>query len=191
MILSRKFGLSLIFAIALVFATNVTAQTPNYNLLELVVTHQQSDTSASQTGYFGNLSVDAGAGFFAEASGTHESGSNSAGDFLTNSYLGGLGYRASFPITDVFLSVDYLHINSETPANSSSRSGYRWVWGLRGMATSRLELNTGIEKASIGNTSAGIRFGESYEFAGNVALRAQYTWSRYVKSWIVGLRMYY
>jgi hypothetical protein len=191
MILKRKLMLSVISAIALASTVNVTAQTPNYNLLELVIAHSQSDTTGIQTGYIGNASVDIDAGFFAEASGTHESGNSSAGGFLTNSYLGGLGYRVSFPITDVFLSLDSLHVNSETPTTSSSNTGYRWVWGLRTMATSRLELNTGVEKASVGNTSTGVRLGESYEFAGHAALRAQYTWSHHVKSWVIGLRVYY
>jgi hypothetical protein len=191
MSLKCKLTLFAIPAMVFVFTSVLGAEKPNYDLLELTVAHQQSDTTGTQTGYFGNASLDLGAGFFAEASGTHETGSSSAGDSFTDSYLGGLGYRVSFPVTDVFLSVDYLHLSSGSPTNSNGSSGYRWVWGLRGMATPSLELNTGVEKASIGNTSTGIRFGASYAFAGRVALRGQYTWSQHVKSWIVGLRVYY
>lgn len=174
-----------------ILAAPAWADAPNYNLLELVASHAQSDSSGSQTGYVFNGSLDLGAGFYGEASGTHVSGSTGAGDFTTNSYLAGPGYRVSFPLTDVFLSVDYLHVNSDTPAGSASHDGYRWVWGLRIPATSRLELNTGVEKSSVGNTSTGIRLGESYEFAGKLALRAQYIWSHDVKSWILGLRWYF
>jgi hypothetical protein len=164
------------------------AAVPDYDLVELVYFHVHADSVGTRTGYQANGSLDLGQGFFGEATDYHVTGSGTT----VNSYLAGAGYRRSYELTDVFLSVDYLHVAKDTPLGSVSQDGYRWVWGLRAAVNDRLELNTGVEKASVGNTATGIRAGVSYKFLGDhLALRAQYVWASAVKTWIVGLRYLY
>ena len=172
-------------ACLVLLALPARAATPDYNLLELVYFHVQSDSFGSRQGYAANGFIDLTQGFFGEASDYHVSGNGTT----VNTYLAGPGYRKSFDWTDVFLSVDYLHVSKDSPFGSASASGYRWVWGLRSAVTDRLELNTGVEKASVGNTDTGIRLGTSYKILGDhLALRAQYVWASDVKTWILGLR---
>ena len=161
------------------------AAVPDYDLIELVYFHVDSDAHGIRTGYQANGSLDFGQGFFGEATDYHVSGSGTT----VQSYLAGAGYRKSFELTDVFLSVDYLHVATDTPLANTGQDGYRWVWGLRSAVSDALELNTGVEKASVGNTSTGIRMGVSYKcFGDHMALRAQYVWASDVKTWVLGLR---
>ena len=172
-------------ALLALLALPARAAVPDYDLLELVYFHLDSDTRGTRSGYQANGSLDLGAGFFGEATDYHVKG----GGTTVNSYLAGAGYRESFELTDVFLSVDYLHVATDTALGSTGQDGYRWVWGLRSALNDKLELNTGVEKASVGNTATGIRLGASYKcFGDSLALRAQYVWSEHVKTWVLGLR---
>src|SRR5215472_2527722 len=125
------------------------ADPPDYNLIELVYFHVDSDTTGVSHGYLANGFLDIGQGFFGEATGSHVSNGGVAGATTVDSYLGGLGYRRSFDLGDVFLSVDYLHVGTDTPSGNTGQSGYRWVWGLRSTVNDQLELNTGVEKSSV------------------------------------------
>jgi len=113
------------------------------------------------------------------------------GGVTSENFFLGPGYRVHTEIVDVFLSVDYVHRSVSGPAGSGSQDGYRWVWGLRSAVTDRLELNTGVEKSSVGLTDTGLRLGESYRFTDRLSLRAQYVWFSDAHSWVIGLRYNY
>jgi hypothetical protein len=189
--MARTLFKALLTGLVLAAAVPARADGPSYNLAELLAFQVRPDSGGIRRGYVADGSVDFGSGFFGEASYSHISDDTLLGNHSTNYALFGPGYRVSFPLTDVFLSVDYLHADDKSPAGSRSGSGYRWVWGLRSSITERLEMNTGIEKSSVGNTDTGIRLGESYDFGKGWSLRAQYIWFSHARSMVLGLRYLY
>jgi opacity protein-like surface antigen len=164
------------------------AAQPDYDLLE-ALGFQTTSAAGDSRGLQLNGSYLIGAGFFAEGSASHVHDSDT--DLSTDTLFGGLGYRARFQLTDVFLSVDWLHLGTDAAGTSTSQDGYRWVWGLRSDVTEDLELNFGIEKSSVGQTDVGLRIGESYAFSKTLSLRAQYVRFPDAHSWVLGLRYYY
>ena len=164
------------------------AAQPNYDLVE-ALGFQTSNAVGDSRGLQLNGSYWIGDEFFAEGSASHLH--NGDADLSTDTVFAGLGYRAHFKLTDVFLSVDWLHLGTDAGGVSSSRDGYRWVWGLRGDVTEQLELNFGIEKSSVGETDVGLRIGESFALSKRLSLRAQYVHFPDAHSWVLGLRYYY
>lgn len=180
----------LLLSLAALPAAAQAAQ-PNYDLVEVLWAETVPDTGGTARGYALNGSYDFGAGFFGEGLYYHLNDDSVPGGVKSENWFLGPGYRVHTEIVDVFLSVDYLHRSVSGPASSTSQDGYRWVWGLRSAVTDRLELNTGVEKSSVGLTDTGLRLGESYRFTDNLALRAQYVWFSDAHSWVVGLRYNY
>lgn len=178
-----------LFSLALLAVPGVAAAAqPNYDLVE-ALGFQGSYANGDSRGLQVNSSYWIGQGFFAEGSASHVH--NSDLDLDTDAVFAGLGYRAHFQPTDVFLSVDWLHRSTDAGAADSSQDGYRWVWGLRSDVSERLELNFGIEKSNVGEDHLGLRIGESFALSQNLSLRAQYVHFSDAHSWVLGLRYYY
>lgn len=169
-------------------ASTAQAAVPGYDFAEALAYRVNNPGGDTANGLQLNGSYDLGKGFYLEgtASDVHD---DAGGGVNTQKVLAGPGFRAHSPIVDVFLSVDYLHTDSSGAAGS--QDGYRWVWGLRSSLTDRLELNTGVEKSSVGQTETGVRFGESYRFSENLSFRAQYIHFHDGHNWVMGLRYIY
>ena len=165
------------------------AAQPNYDLVEALAfqgTYANGDSRGLQL----NASYLIVEGFFAEGSASHVH--NRDLDQSSDTAFAGLGYRVRFQPTDVFLSVDWLHRNTDAGGASNSQDGYRWVWGLRSDVSEALELNFGIEKSSVGEDHLGLRIGESFKLSERFSLRAQYVhFADAAHSWVLGLRYYY
>lgn len=166
------------------------AASPNYDLLE-ALGYQTTNGGGTARGLQFNGSYLLGDGWFAEASASRLHNGDVPGGLDADRDFAGLGYRVHFQPTDVFLSVDWLHLDSHTSGVSTSQDGYRWVWGLRSNVTEQLELNFGIEKSSVGETDVGLRIGQSFAFSKTLSLRAQYVHFPDAHSWVLGLRYYY
>jgi hypothetical protein len=166
------------------------AATPDYDLLEALA-YQTSTPSGAALGLQLNASYFLSHGLFAEASASRLHDDDVPGGRDTDREFAGLGARAHFELTDVFLSVDWLYLHQKAGALAATGSGYRWVWGLRSGVSDRLELNFGIEKADIGEKHIGLRLGESFRLAGALSLRAQYVHFPDAHNWVLGLRYYY
>lgn len=166
------------------------AATPNYDLLE-GLGYQTTSSNGTALGLQLNASYLIGEGWFAEGSASRLHNSDVLGGLDADRDFAGLGYRAHFELTDVFLSVDWLHLHQDAGGLSKSGDGYRWVWGLRSGVTDSLELNFGIEKSSVGEDHLGLRIGESWAFTEALSLRAQYVHFPDAHSWVLGLRYYY
>jgi hypothetical protein len=188
--MGRNLSLFLILAVT-AWAAPARAAEPSYNLVELLAAETVVDSGGTARGYALNGSYDFGSGFFAEGLYYHLNDDSVPGGVTSENWFLGPGYRVHTEIVDVFLSVDYLHRSVSGGGTSSSQDGYRWVWGLRSAVTDRLELNTGVEKSSVGLTDTGLRLGESYRFTDKLALRAQYVWFSDAHSWVIGLRYNY
>jgi hypothetical protein len=165
------------------------AAVPDYDFAEALAYRVNNLGGDVATGLQLNGSYDLAQGFYLEgtASDVHD---NAGSGTNAQKFLAGPGFRAHTEIVDVFLSVDYLHI-ATSGGSSASQDGYRWVWGLRSGVTDRLELNTGIEKSSVGQTETGVRFGESYRFGDRLTFRAQYIHFHDGHNWVMGLRYIY
>ncbi len=167
------------------------AAAPSYSLLELLAAETDPDSGGTARGYAVNGSYDFGKGFFGEAVYYHLNDDTLPGGATTTNTFIGPGFRVHTELTDIFLSIDWQHHTASGPGVSVSEDGYRWVWGLRSAVTDDLELNTGVEKASVAQTDTGLRLGASYKFTPTLALRAQYVWFNDAHSWVAGLRWYY
>ena len=167
------------------------AAAPSYSLVELLAAETDPDSGGQARGYAVNGSYDFGKGFFGEAVYYHLNDDTLPGGGTTTNAFVGPGFRVHTEITDIFLSIDWQHHTASGPGVSVSEDGYRWVWGLRSAVTEDLELNTGVEKASVAQTDTGLRLGASYTFGRTLALRAQYVWFNDAHSWVAGLRWYY
>jgi hypothetical protein len=169
-------------------ASTAQAAVPGYDFAEALAYRVNNPGGDAANGLQLNGSYDLASGFYLE--GTASDIHDDAGDGVnTLKVLAGPGFRAHSSIVDVFLSVDYLHTDSSSAAGS--QDGYRWVWGLRSGITDRLELNTGVEKSSVGQTETGVRFGESYRFSDSLSFRAQYIHFPDGHNWVMGLRYIY
>lgn len=168
-------------------ALPANAAVPGYDFAEALAYRVNNPGGDTATGLQLNGSYDLGEGFFLEgtASDVHDSAGSGAN---FQKVLAGPGFRAHTAIVDVFLSVDYLHTDNSA---AGSQDGYRWVWGLRSAFTDRLELNTGVEKSSVGQTETGVRFGENYRFTESLSFRAQYIHFHDGHNWVMGLRYIY
>src|SRR6185437_15171887 len=161
------------------------AASPSYDLLEGL--GYQTDSGAGKAlGLQLNGSYWMGEGFFAEASASRLHNGDVPGGLDADRDFAGLGYRARFEFTDVFLSVDWLHLHQDAGGVSQTGDGYRWVWGLRSGVSDKLELNFGIEKSDIGEDHVGLRIGESFVLTGRLSLRAQYVHFPDAHSWVLG-----
>jgi hypothetical protein len=167
-----------------------SAAAPNYDLLE-GLGYQTINRSGTALGLQLNGSYFISDGWFAEASASRLHNSDVPGGLDADRDFAGLGFRAQFPLTDVFLSVDWLHLHQDAGGVSQTGDGYRWVWGLRSGVTDQLELNFGIEKSNVGENHIGLRLGESWAFTSCLSLRAQYVHFPDAHSWVLGLRYYY
>lgn len=169
-------------------ASTANAAVPGYDFAEALAYRVNNPGGDVATGLQLNGSYDLGTGLYLEgtASDVHDSAGGGAN---IQKVLAGPGFRAHTAIVDVFLSVDYLHTDNSGTTNS--QDGYRWVWGLRSAFTDRLELNTGVEKSSVGQTETGVRFGESYRFSDSLSFRAQYIHFHDGHNWVMGLRYIY
>ena len=181
-----------LFCLALALPTlPARAAAPSYSLLELLAAETDPDSGGTARGYAVNGSYDFSHGFFGEAVYYHLNDDTVPGGATTENVFIGPGYRVHTELTDIFLSIDWQHHSASGPGGSSSQDGYRWVWGLRSAVTDSLELNTGVEKASVAQTDTGLRLGANYIFGRNLALRVQYVHFSDSHSWVAGLRWYY
>lgn len=167
------------------------AAAPSYSLLELLAAGSDPDSGGTSQGYAVNGSYDIGKGFFGEAVYYHLNDDTVPGGAITENVFIGPGYRVHTELTDIFLSIDWQHHTASGPGVSVREEGYRWVWGLRSSVTDSLELNTGVEKASVAQTDTGLRLGASCKFTPALALRVQYVHFSDSHSWVAGLRWYY
>lgn len=166
------------------------AAAPDYDLLEGLA-DQTTGATGRELGLQLNGSYWMGDGFFAEGSVSRLHDGDAPGGLDADRDFAGLGLRAHFELTDVFLSVDWLHLHQDADGVGSSQDGYRWVWGLRSAVSEDLELNFGIEKSSAGEDHLGLRLGESFALTDRLGLRAQYVHFPDAHSWVLGLRYYY
>jgi opacity protein-like surface antigen len=166
------------------------AASPDYDLLEGLGDQTTSGTGTA-LGLQLNASYQLGDGFFAESSAARLHNGDVPGGLDADRDFAGLGLRAHFELTDVFLSVDWLHLHQDAGGVSTSADGYHWVWGLRSGVSDKLELNFGIEKSNVGENHVGLRLGESWAFTDVLSLRAQYVHFPDAHSWVLGLRYYY
>ena len=166
------------------------AATPNYDLLE-GLGYQTNSGNGRALGVQLNGSYLIGDGWFAEASASELHNGDVPGGLDADREFAGLGYRAQFRLTDVFLSVDGVRVHQDAGGLSKTGDGYRWVWGLRSAVSDALELNFGIEKSNVGEDHLGVRIGESWGFTDALSLRAQYVHFTDAHSWVLGLRYYY
>ena len=166
------------------------AAAPSYDLLE-GLGYQTTNGTGTALGLQLNGSYFLDRGWFAEASLSRLHNGDVPGGLDADRDFAGLGLRAHFELTDVFLSVDWLHLHQDAGGVGTSADGYRWVWGLRSGVSEKLELNFGIEKSNVGESHVGLRIGENFALTDALGLRAQYVHFPDAHSWVLGLRYYY